>query len=84
MEDPDASLAAFAQIPGRPAPNADSGQDQEDNRRDANPQAPVVEAAHVPDITEKLGTLAEMHASGTLSDEEFAVAKARLLGSSSR
>lgn len=37
-----------------------------------------------PDIAEKLGTLAEMHASGTLSDEEFAVAKARLLGSSPR
>jgi hypothetical protein len=38
----------------------------------------------VPDIAEKLGTLAEMHASGTRSDEEFAVAKARLLGSSPR
>jgi len=37
-----------------------------------------------PDITEKLKTLSEMHASGTLSDEEFAAAKDRLLGSSAR
>lgn len=28
--------------------------------------------------------LSEMHASGTLSDEEFAAAKDRLLGSSAR
>jgi hypothetical protein len=34
-----------------------------------------------PDIADKLMALAEMHASGALSDQEFAVAKSRLLGS---
>jgi len=37
-----------------------------------------------PDIADKLKSLAEMHASGALSDQEFAVAKSRLLGSPTR
>lgn len=34
-----------------------------------------------PDVAEKLKELAGMHASGALSDAEFAAAKAKLLGS---
>lgn len=32
-------------------------------------------------VTDQLGKLADLHARGALSDEEFAAAKARLLGS---
>ena len=37
-------------------------------------------AASPPDLTAKLQQLAEMKAAGVLSDEEFAAAKAKLLG----
>lgn len=42
----------------------------------AAPQAPAAGE----DITAKLGELGELHKSGVLSDDEFAAAKAKLLG----
>ena len=38
-------------------------------------------AAAAPDLTAQLQQLAQLHDSGVLSDEEFATAKAKLLGS---
>jgi membrane protease subunit (stomatin/prohibitin family) len=37
-------------------------------------------AASPPDLTAKLKQLAELNAAGVLSDQEFAAAKAKLLG----
>lgn len=47
----------------------------------ASPGAQSVPPATRPDLAAQLRDLAEMHASGALSDEEFAAAKSRLLGS---
>jgi hypothetical protein len=38
--------------------------------------------AATPDLTSKLKDLADLHASGALTDEEFTAAKSRLIGSS--
>jgi hypothetical protein len=47
-------------------------------------EAPAPEPAPAPaaggDTTEQLSQLAQLHASGALSDEEFTAAKAKLLG----
>jgi hypothetical protein len=43
------------------------------------PPAPAAQAAG-PDLTAQLQQLAQLHTSGVLSDEEFAAAKAKLLG----
>ncbi len=43
------------------------------------PQAPPPPPAAGNDTVAQLGTLAELHASGALSDAEFATAKAKLL-----
>ncbi|MDX1417399.1 MAG: SHOCT domain-containing protein [Candidatus Promineifilaceae bacterium] len=40
---------------------------------------PAPPAASGPDLTQQLQQLADLHASGVLSDEEFASAKAKLL-----
>jgi len=50
-------------------------------RSPAPPSDGLDSTTATPDIADKLKALAEMHASGALSDQEFAVAKGRLLGS---
>ena len=59
-------------------------QDQADDQAMDEQQA-TPEAAQTPsdsdDLTTKLGKLADLKASGALSDQEFAAAKAKLLGS---
>jgi type II secretory pathway component PulF len=45
------------------------------------PPAPAPQAAPGNDLTEQLQQLAQLHTAGVLSDEEFAAAKAKLLGS---
>ena len=47
----------------------------------ADTAASAVPQAAEPDMTVRLKELADMHASGSLTDEEFAAAKAKLLGS---
>ena len=42
--------------------------------------APADQPAAAPDLAEKLKELADLHASGALTDEEFAAAKAKLIG----
>jgi hypothetical protein len=44
------------------------------------PQAPPPAAAPEDPTTEKINELAQLHASGALTDEEFAAAKAKVLG----
>ena len=44
------------------------------------PPAPAPQAAPGPDLTAQLQQLAQLHTAGVLSDEEFAAAKAKLLG----
>ena len=47
----------------------------------APPPAPAPAApAAAPDLTAQLEQLAQLHTAGVLSDEEFATAKAKLLG----
>jgi hypothetical protein len=43
-------------------------------------QAPAASPAAGDDMMAKLGQLAQLHAQGILSDEEFSAAKAKLLG----
>jgi hypothetical protein len=43
-------------------------------------QAPAPAAAPQPDLMDQLQKLGELHASGVLTDEEFAAQKAKLLG----
>jgi hypothetical protein len=44
------------------------------------PPAPVAAAPAVDPTVEKINQLAQLHASGALTDEEFAAAKAQALG----
>ena len=44
------------------------------------PAAPAAPAAAADDTSAKLQELADLHAKGVLSDEEFAAAKAKALG----
>jgi hypothetical protein len=55
----------------------EEGYDEE--QAPAAPAAPAADAGS--DLTAQLQQLAELHESGVLSDEEFASAKAKLLGS---
>lgn len=41
----------------------------------------TAQPAAAPDLTSKLKDLADLHAAGALTDEEFAAAKSRLIGS---
>ena len=44
------------------------------------PEAPAAAAAPEDGTTEKINELVQLHASGALTDEEFAAAKAKALG----
>jgi hypothetical protein len=70
------------------APPASTGDDLVDQLRAAFPGAEITVSSHQPklsdltggDSVERLERLAALHRSGALTDEEFAAAKARLLG----
>jgi hypothetical protein len=56
-------------------------QSQSDDQAQAAPAAPApAPASAPPDSTAELERLAKLHESGALNDEEFAAAKAKLLG----
>ncbi len=58
-------------------------QDQEQydqQQQDAQQQAPAPAPAPEDDTTERLQNLAQLHTQGVLTDEEFASAKAKILG----
>jgi hypothetical protein len=63
----------------------DAGQDQrisdlEQQQATAQPAA-TVPAQPTPSMTDQLNQLTDLHKQGALSDDEFAAAKAKLLGS---
>jgi hypothetical protein len=55
-------------------------QEQYDQQQAEQQQAPPPEAAPEDDTTERLQNLAQLHTQGVLTDEEFASAKAKILG----
>ena len=54
-----------------------------DSTRKVETAAPVAEPPAPPDVIAQLKSLAELHASGSLTDDEFAAAKSRVLAASS-
>jgi hypothetical protein len=58
---------------------ADQEQQQYEQQQYAQQQAPPPQAAG-PDPIEKLKELSQLHESGVLTDEEFATAKAKVIG----
>ncbi|GAB1811524.1 PPE family protein, SVP subgroup [Mycobacterium sp. MUNTM1] len=68
--------AATSDAPGRPLPTGAAMQE----RRQSPRSAPTGTAAELREITDVLGKLAELRASGALTDTEFAEQKQRLLG----
>jgi hypothetical protein len=69
--------------------DAEQGDELADRLRAAFPGAEITVSSHEPNLSdltggdsvERLERLAALHRSGALTDEEFAAAKARLLGS---
>jgi len=74
----DAAIGAVAYKRG------EHGAEQAENEAEAGapppPEAPPQAAAPEDPTTEKINELAQLHASGALTDEEFAAAKAKALG----
>jgi hypothetical protein len=54
--------------------------DEQDAQQYAQQAPPPVAAAPEDDATAQLQNLAQLHAQGVLTDEEFAAAKAKILG----
>lgn len=54
--------------------------EQEELQQQPAPAAPAAPPPAADDLTAQLQRLGDLHAAGTLTDEEFAAAKARLLG----
>jgi Short C-terminal domain len=52
----------------------------EEQRSAASAPRPSVAAEHATDVSARLASLADLHANGHLTDEEYAAAKARVLG----
>lgn len=71
-------------VSGRVARRQASKWEQQDaqqyQQQAAQQQPPQAPAAPVDDATAKLENLAQLHAQGVLTDEEFAAAKAKILG----
>jgi hypothetical protein len=60
----------------------DSSQDQRiSNLEQQQTAVPAPRAAAAPSMADQLNQLADLHKQGVLSDDEFAAAKAKLLGS---
>lgn len=57
-----------------------AAQEQQQQQQQMAAQAPPAAAAPVDDSMDKLKELGQLHESGVLTDEEFAAAKAKILG----
>ena len=66
---------------GRQSAQADSYQQEAYAEPPPPPPAPPAPAPSAPDPTAEIERLASLHESGALSDEEFAGAKQKILGS---
>jgi hypothetical protein len=66
-------------VSGRVARRQAAKYDQQDAQQYAQQPAPVA-AAPEDDTNAQLQNLAQLHAQGVLTDEEFAAAKAKILG----
>lgn len=76
-----AGAAVGAHYANKNANNQASYDDsQEQPEYAAPPQAPVQYAPPPPSETDEIEHLAQLHASGVLTDEEFSAAKAKALG----
>jgi hypothetical protein len=60
--------------------NAEAQQAPADYQEEPPPAQPVQYAPPPPDPADEIEHLAQLHASGVLTDEEFAAAKAKALG----
>ena len=85
-----AAVGGTAYVAGKSVARNRAAQQQQDERLDdleqqqapAAPAAPGPEASAgaTPSMTDQLSQLASLHAQGALTDDEFAAAKAKLLG----
>ena len=73
---------AYAAGRARRGEGAEPQDEQDEQEYDAPPPAPPAPPAAAPagDETSELERLASMHDSGVLTDDEFAAAKAKILG----
>jgi len=60
--------------------DAEAYQQQQAQQQYAPPPPPVTAAPAEPDANAQLQNLAQLHSQGVLTDEEFAAAKAKILG----
>jgi hypothetical protein len=87
-----AVVGGGAYVAGKRVAQRSAGQGQQENEQDerlatleeqapANPDPPAQDApAAAPSMPDQLNQLAALHEQGALTDDEFATAKARLLG----
>ena len=82
-----AAVGGTAYVAGKSVARNRAAQQQQDERLDdleqqQAPAAPDPEASAgaTPSMTDQLSQLASLHAQGALTDDEFAAAKAKLLG----
>jgi membrane protease subunit (stomatin/prohibitin family) len=73
-----AVLGGGAYVAGKKAAQGSAERAQQE-QQSASPQPPA--AAAEPSMADQLGRLGTLHQQGTLTDSEFATAKAKLLGS---
>ena len=79
-----AVVGGGAYMAGKHMANAQADQQYQDASQQQAQQAPVPapRAAAAPSMADQLNQLADLHKQGLLSDDEFAAAKAQLLGGS--
>ena len=82
-----AVVGGGAYMAGKHMANAQADQQYQDASQQQAQQAqqapvPAPRAAAAPSMADQLNQLADLHKQGMLSDDEFAAAKARLLGGS--
>jgi hypothetical protein len=82
-----AVVGGGAYMAGKHAANARADQQSQDAAQDQRPASPEQQQAQVPapraagpSMTDQLNQLADLHNQGVLGDDEFAAAKAKLLG----
>ncbi len=76
-----AVVGGGAYMAGKHMANAQAAQQYQDSAQQQAQQAPVpAPRAAGPSMADQLNQLADLHNQGVLSDDEFAAAKAKLLG----
>jgi len=82
-----AAVGGTAYVAGKSVARNRAAQQQQDERLDDLEQQqapaapdPVASAGATPSMTDQLSQLATLHQQGALTDDEFAAAKAKLLG----